>query len=97
MPRLIRALFTLLALLAGGRALAHEATMGVIEFREVQPGLYIGRWTSEPNIGAAVGRSREARGFEEDGSRGDHTRRRGWTTTALLAPPQNSEERCSEP
>jgi hypothetical protein len=53
MPRLIRALFTLLALLVGGRALAHEATMGVIEFREVQPGLYIGRWTSEPNIGAA--------------------------------------------
>ncbi|MFX5991209.1 hypothetical protein ABTF02_18535, partial [Acinetobacter baumannii] len=53
MPRLIRTLLALLALLAGGRAIAHEATMGVVEFKEVQSGLYIGRWTSEPNIGAA--------------------------------------------
>lgn len=31
---------------------AHEATMGVIEFRELRPGAYLGRWLSEPNIGA---------------------------------------------
>lgn len=32
---------------------AHEATMGVIEFREMRPGTFIGKWTSEPEIGAA--------------------------------------------
>lgn len=33
-------------------AQAHEATMGVIDFRELRPGTYLGRWVSEPNIGA---------------------------------------------
>ncbi|MCP3368060.1 HupE/UreJ family protein [Bradyrhizobium cajani] len=32
---------------------AHEAAMGVLEFREVRPGAFIGRWTMEPSIGAA--------------------------------------------
>lgn len=32
---------------------AHEAAMGVLEFREVRPGAFIGRWTLEPSIGAS--------------------------------------------
>jgi hypothetical protein len=32
---------------------AHEASLGVLEFREVRPGAFIGRWTMEPAIGAA--------------------------------------------
>jgi HupE / UreJ protein len=32
---------------------AHEATLGVLEFREVRPGAFVGRWTMEPVIGAA--------------------------------------------
>jgi hypothetical protein len=32
---------------------AHEASLGVIEFREVRPGAFVGRWTMEPAIGAA--------------------------------------------
>ena len=32
---------------------AHEASLGVLEFREVRPGGFIGRWTMEPSIGAA--------------------------------------------
>src|SRR6201999_2271724 len=32
---------------------AHEATLGVLEFREVRPGAFVGRWTMEPSIGAA--------------------------------------------
>ena len=32
---------------------AHEATLGVLEFREVRPGAYVGRWTMAPEIGAA--------------------------------------------
>ena len=32
---------------------AHEATLGVLEFREVRPGAFVGRWTMEPQIGAA--------------------------------------------
>src|ERR1700710_1654243 len=30
---------------------AHEATLGVLEFREVRPGAFVGRWTMEPAIG----------------------------------------------
>jgi hypothetical protein len=33
------------------RSYAHEASLGVIEFREVRPGAFIGRWTMEPAIG----------------------------------------------
>jgi hypothetical protein len=32
---------------------AHEASLGVLEFREVRAGAYVGRWTMEPSIGAA--------------------------------------------
>ncbi len=32
---------------------AHEATLGVLEFREVRPGAFVGLWTMEPAIGAA--------------------------------------------
>jgi hypothetical protein len=32
---------------------AHEATLGVLEFREVRPGAFVGRWTMDPGIGAA--------------------------------------------
>jgi len=32
---------------------AHEATLGVLEFREVRPGAFVGHWTMEPAIGAA--------------------------------------------
>jgi HupE / UreJ protein len=31
---------------------AHEASLGVLEFREVRPGAFVGRWTMEPVIGA---------------------------------------------
>jgi HupE / UreJ protein len=36
-----------------GRLLAHEATLGVLEFREMRPGAFVGLWTMEPTIGAA--------------------------------------------
>lgn len=50
--RLLGLLLLLLACLFGAEAVrAHEATMGVIEFQEVRPGLYIARWDNEPNIG----------------------------------------------
>jgi len=47
------ALLVLAALAGIDNLHAHEATMGVVEFREVRAGTYIGRWTSEPNIGGA--------------------------------------------
>jgi hypothetical protein len=34
-------------------ASAHEASMGVLQLREVRPGSYVGGWTLEPTIGAA--------------------------------------------
>jgi hypothetical protein len=46
-------LLVVFAGLTSGRARAHEATLGVIEFREVRQGAYIGMWISEPEIGAA--------------------------------------------
>ena len=33
-------------------AMAHEASMGVLQFREVRPGSYVGGWTLEPTMGA---------------------------------------------
>ena len=45
-------LLILIALIASSALHAHEATLGVLEFREVRPGAYIGRWTMEPSIGA---------------------------------------------
>lgn len=51
---LIRAaLLLLVAMLLPRDVRAHEATLGVIEFREVRPGAFVGRWTIEPAIGAA--------------------------------------------
>jgi len=41
---------TLLSALAP--AAAHESALGVLEFREVRPGSYVGGWTLEPSIGA---------------------------------------------
>src|SRR5215831_16949620 len=42
----------LLAALLPLQLLAHEASLGVLEFREVRPGAFVGRWTMEPTIGA---------------------------------------------
>jgi HupE / UreJ protein len=46
-------LLVLAALLVPHRVVAHEATLGVLEFREVRPGAFVGLWTMEPTIGAA--------------------------------------------
>ncbi len=45
------ALLLLAALLEPRALVAHEATLGVIEFREVRPGAFVGRWTMEPAMG----------------------------------------------
>jgi hypothetical protein len=45
-------LLILIAFIASSALHAHEATLGVLEFREVRPGAYVGRWTMEPSIGA---------------------------------------------
>jgi len=34
-------------------AQAHEASLAVVEFREVRPNVYVGRWTMEPAAGGA--------------------------------------------
>ena len=50
-----RSVWTALLLLAAivlPRVLhAHEASLGVLEFREVRPGAFVGHWTMEPVIG----------------------------------------------
>src|SRR5258708_31202172 len=52
--RLVRAaLLLLVATILPRELCAHEATLGVLEFREVRPGAFVGRWTMEPAIGAA--------------------------------------------
>jgi hypothetical protein len=52
--RYLRVTLLVLAALILPRQLdAHEATLGVLEFREVRPGAFVGRWTMEPSIGAA--------------------------------------------
>ncbi|MDB5649931.1 MAG: putative rane protein of unknown function [Hyphomicrobiales bacterium] len=45
-------LLAAIAFLFNGGTHAHEATLGVLEFREVRHGAYIGMWVSEPEIGA---------------------------------------------
>jgi len=45
-------LLLLAALILPHTLCAHEATLGVIEFREVRPGAFVGLWTMEPSIGA---------------------------------------------
>jgi hypothetical protein len=47
------ALLLLLAAFLARAAYAHEATLGVLEFREVRPGTFVGLWTVEPGVGAA--------------------------------------------
>ncbi len=48
----LRVVLLILAALIQPRAVvAHEATLGVIEFREVRPGAFVGRWTMEPAMG----------------------------------------------
>lgn len=49
----VLAMLVLAALALPRAACAHEATLGVLEFREVRPGAFVGRWTMEPSIGAA--------------------------------------------
>jgi len=41
----------LLILTTSAPAVAHEPSLGVLEFREVRPGSYVGGWTLEPTIG----------------------------------------------
>ena len=48
MRHLLVLAFVLLGL---GAARAHEPAMGVLEFREVRPGSFVGGWTLEPTIG----------------------------------------------
>ena len=54
---MVRRIFAALALVAAALApaalSAHEASLGVLEFREVRAGAFVGRWTMEPAIGAA--------------------------------------------
>ena len=49
---ILAALLLLSSTLVGGKLHAHEATLGVLELREVRTGVFIGRWTMEPTIGA---------------------------------------------
>ena len=53
MRYLAAALLVFVTLVLPGKLLAHEATLGVLEFREMRPGVFIGLWTMEPTIGAA--------------------------------------------
>src|SRR5262249_33956398 len=46
-------LLVLAALMQPWAVKAHEATLGVLELREVRPGAFVGRWTMEPMIGAS--------------------------------------------
>lgn len=47
---MIRLVIALLGLLSTA-AVAHEASMGVLQFKEVRPGSYLGGWTLEPTMG----------------------------------------------
>src|SRR3977135_2716843 len=52
--RLVRvALLLLIAAILPRELCAHEATLGVLEFREVRPGAFVGPWTMEHGTGAA--------------------------------------------
>ncbi len=53
MRHLVVALLAFAALVLPRQLFAHEATLGVLEFREVRPGAFVGLWTMEPTIGAA--------------------------------------------
>jgi len=45
-------LLVVAALLSPRITAAHEASLGVLELREMRPGVFIGHWTMEPTIGA---------------------------------------------
>lgn len=46
------ALLLLAAIFLPRQLVAHEATLGVLEFREMRPGAFVGRWAMEPTVGA---------------------------------------------
>ena len=47
----LAALLLLVSILVQRAPHAHEAALGVLEFREIRAGVFIGRWTIEPTIG----------------------------------------------
>src|SRR5215475_6662956 len=47
----LAALLLLVSVLVPRAPPAHEASLGVLEFREIRAGVFIGRWTIEPTIG----------------------------------------------
>ena len=47
----LAALLLLVSILVPRVPHAHEAALGVLEFREIRAGVFIGRWTIEPTIG----------------------------------------------
>jgi len=47
----LAALLLLVSILVPRAPQAHEAALGVLEFREIRAGVFIGRWTIEPTIG----------------------------------------------
>jgi hypothetical protein len=49
----VRAALLLALALLSPAASAHEASLGVLELREVRPGAFVGRWAVEPGVGAA--------------------------------------------
>jgi len=56
MARLLSlALLVVATLLLPRGSTAHEASLGVLELREMRPGIFIGLWTMEPTIGAERG------------------------------------------
>src|SRR5262249_26838056 len=48
----LAALLLLVSILVPHAPHAHEASLGVLEFREIRAGVFIGRWTIEPTIGS---------------------------------------------
>jgi len=52
MLRILLAVLLLAGALLPRAVEAHTAALGVLEFREVRPGAYVGRWMIEPTIGA---------------------------------------------
>ncbi|WP_407155822.1 HupE/UreJ family protein [Bradyrhizobium sp. STM 3557] len=52
MLRLLSLALLVLAIVLPRMVAAHEASLGVLEFREMRRGVFIGHWTMEPTIGA---------------------------------------------
>jgi len=52
MLRILLAVLLLAGALLPRAVEAHQAALGVLEFREVRPGAFVGRWMIEPTIGA---------------------------------------------